>query len=38
MERQRAIIEAVTESLTVGPTTGPRNRFDETRVSFTWRA
>jgi hypothetical protein len=38
LERQRAVVKAVLCDVTVGPATGPRNRFDPDRVQLMWRA
>ena len=37
LERQRAVIGAMLSEVTVGPTRGPRNRFDPERITFRWR-
>jgi site-specific DNA recombinase len=38
LDRRRAIIAAVIEEITVLPASGPRNRFNEDRVTLTWKA
>lgn len=37
LERQRAVLAAVVERVTVGPAVRGRNRFDPERVDMTWR-
>lgn len=37
LDRQRAIITTVIERVSLGPVTGPRNRFDPERVDVVWK-
>ena len=34
--QRRAVVEAVVESVTLNPATGPRNRFDTSRIVISW--
>ena len=38
LDRQRLVIEAVVEKITIATTTKAMNRFDPTRVDVSWRA
>lgn len=38
LDRQRAIVGAVVENVTIGPVTGPRRTYDPERISITWSA
>lgn len=37
LERRRAVIATVVDRITLNPATGPRSRFDPTRIDITWR-